>query len=82
MPKINLGDEAADVVTGFTGICTAKTTYISGCTRITLQPRAKDDGTIPEPGHFDEPMCVIVALNKVPPMPSDSGGPGLPVPRT
>lgn len=81
MPRINLGDEARDAVTGFTGVCVIRSEYISGCSRVSLQPSVKADGTIPEQGLFDEPMCEVVRPARVAPMPSDRGGPGSPVPR-
>ncbi|HSW13381.1 MAG TPA: hypothetical protein VLI06_11115 [Solimonas sp.] len=75
MPKIQLGDKAKDSVTGFEGVCTSRTEYISGCTRVGLQPPVGADGKMPDAGHFDEPMCVVLQGGAVPAMPSDRGGP-------
>lgn len=36
--RINLGDKARDTITGFEGICIVRSEYISGCTRVGLQP--------------------------------------------
>jgi hypothetical protein len=81
MPHINLGGEARDTVTGFVGICVIRSDYISGCSRVSLQPPVGADGKIPEPGHFDEPMCEVLTPAKAPCKHSDKGGPGSPVPR-
>lgn len=72
---IKLGDKARDIVTGFTGVCTTRSEYISGCTRVSLQPPVGEDGKIPDPGHFDEPMCEVIVEQGVKPMPTDRGGP-------
>lgn len=81
MSVINLGDEARDTVTGFTGICVCRTEYISGCARISLQPQVGKDGKIPDQGHFDEPMCVVLKHARVKAKPTNNGGPGDPVPQ-
>jgi len=73
--RINLGDKARDKVTGFEGICICRSEYVSGCTRVTLQPPIDKDGKIPEAGHFDEPMLQIIDPAAVAAMPSDRGGP-------
>jgi len=73
--RIELGDKARDTVTGFEGICTCRSEYISGCTRIALQPPTDAEGKIPEPGHFDEPMLQVVTKRLIEPQPSDRGGP-------
>ena len=39
MTKIKLGQEVRDRVTGFKGIATARTTYLQGCDRISVQPQ-------------------------------------------
>jgi len=73
--KINLGDKARDKITGFEGVCTVRSEYISGCTRIGLQPPIDKDGKIPDAGHFDEPMLEVIAQAAVQAAPSDRGGP-------
>ena len=73
--RINLGDKARDTITGFEGICTSRTEYVSGCTRVGLQPPVGADGKIPEAGHFDEPMLEVTQAGAIPGQPSDRGGP-------
>ncbi len=72
---INLGDEAKDAVTGFVGICVARTEWLNGCVRCTLQPPAGKDGKVPDGVTFDEPQLVVVKASKVRAGPRDAGGP-------
>jgi hypothetical protein len=46
--KIKLGDEARDTVSGFTGVCVARTEWLNGCWRMTLQPRGLDKDGKPQ----------------------------------
>lgn len=62
MSKVNLGDTARDRITGFAGICIARTEWISGCTRCTLQPAVGADGKIPQSETFDEPMLDVAEV--------------------
>jgi hypothetical protein len=75
MPKVNLGDLARDTVTGFQGIATVRSDYISGCSRVGLQPLCGEDGKIPDAQHFDEPMLEVIEAQAVKRLPSDHGGP-------
>jgi hypothetical protein len=43
MNEIKLGQEYKDLITGFKGVCTGITTYISGCTQALICPRCKKD---------------------------------------
>ena len=61
--RIKLGQKVRDVVTGFTGIAEARTEWMNGCVRITVQPRAfKKDGAlvVPDNKTFDEEQLAIV----------------------
>lgn len=73
--KINLGDKCRDTVTGFEGIATVRSEYISGCARVGLQPVVDKDGKIPDAQHFDEPMLTVVQAQQISGLPSDKGGP-------
>ena len=80
MKKIELGDKVKDIVTGFTGIAVARTQWIAGCDRITVQPdRLTKDGETMESGTFDEPMLIIVKKasikNKSSKVITEKGGP-------
>lgn len=73
--SIQLGDKARDKVTGYEGICVARTDWISGCARLTLQPPAGKDGKIPDAQTFDEPMLELVKAQVLPTGPQKKGGP-------
>ena len=75
MTTIQLGDKARDTVTGFEGICVARTDWISGCARLTLQPPTGKDGKIPDAQTFDEPMLALVKRAALAVGPKNSGGP-------
>ncbi len=72
---INLGDKVKDTVTGFTGIAVARTEWLHGCTRISIQPdKLGKDGQPQELQSFDEPQVVLIKAKKVKRM-TDTGGP-------
>ena len=71
---IELGTEVRDVVSGFTGIATAKHTYLNGCARITVQPVIDKEKKLPEAQTFDEPQLEIVSKKKIKGK-NDTGGP-------
>ena len=55
------GDRVKDILTGFTGIAVAFTTWLYGCDRILVQPQGLDkDGKIHEPVTFDDLQLQIV----------------------
>ena len=58
---IHLGDVAMDTITGFQGVAIARTEWLYGCRRITLQPQALHDGKPIDSHTFDEPQCVLVS---------------------
>lgn len=63
---INLGDQAKDAVTGFEGICIARTLWLNGCVRVSLQSMKLDKDGKPQDGQtFDEPQLILVKARKV-----------------
>ena len=63
---VELGDKVKDVVTSFTGIAVAKTTWLHGCDRIVIQPDKLDkDGKVQENAAFDAPQVVVVKKKAV-----------------
>ncbi len=65
--KFNLGEELKDSITGFKGICAARTQYISGCNRYSLQKTQLNKSGKPEEWcAFDEDYLVKIGegLNK------------------
>jgi hypothetical protein len=79
--SIQLGDKCKDTVTGFEGICVARTEWLNGCWRMTLQSEKLDKDGKPQDGvTFDEPQLVVTKPKKVATGPRDTGGPA-PTPR-
>ena len=74
--KIQLGDVARDTITGFKGTVIARTQWLTGCERLTLQPLVDKEGKVPDCVSFDEPTCVLVkSRNPAAPPKSTTGGP-------
>ena len=56
-----LGDLARDIITSFEGVVLARTTFLHGCDRLYLAPRAlTPDGKPIEPTSFDDKRLVPV----------------------
>lgn len=72
---IQLGDKVKDSVTGFIGLCVARTEWISGCARLTLQPAVGKDGKIPESQTFDEPQLRVIKAGVLKRETANPGGP-------
>jgi hypothetical protein len=73
--SVSLGDKARDSVTGFQGICVARTQWLNGCVRCTLQGETDKDGKVPDSVTFDEPQLVVLVSRQVKCGPTDTGGP-------
>jgi hypothetical protein len=77
MKKIILGQKVRDKVTGFVGIATCRSMFLSGCDRIGVQPFAKE-GKVPDSHYFDEPLLEIIdktPITKKPKEKKKRGGP-------
>lgn len=72
---INLGDKVKDKVTGFKGIAIARTEWLNGCSRITVQPDRLDGGKVPDSQTFDEPQLTVLKAGQVKTGSRDTGGP-------
>jgi hypothetical protein len=78
MTKVNvqLGDKARDTVSGFSGVCVARTEWLNGCWRMTLQPQALDkDGKPREPQTFDDFQLEVTKPKLQPVGSKETGGP-------
>jgi len=74
--SIELGDEVKDTVSGFKGVAVCRHSYLNGCDRITIQPKAETKGTsLPGECSFDEPQLVLVKAKVVPQGSKKTGGP-------
>lgn len=60
-----LGNEVRDKVTGFTGICTARTDYLFCATTYAVVPRLKPDGNLPDAQWFEEGRLELVEKGKL-----------------
>lgn len=65
MKKIELGDEVIHKHTGFKGVAVSRTTYLSGCDRITIQPKVRKDGSFLDSLSFDEPEIKITKSKNI-----------------
>lgn len=72
---IKLGDKVKDKVTGFTGIAIARTEWLNGCVRLSVQPDKLVDGKIAASETIDEPQLTLVKAAAVKVPVSDTGGP-------
>ena len=63
---IGLGDKARDIISGFSGIVIARTSWLYGCDRITIQSDKLDkDGKPGESYSFDEQQVELIRANAV-----------------
>ncbi len=59
--EINLGDIVKCEVTGFTGVAVARTIWLHGCARVTVQPSGlTKEGKIFEQNTFDELQLTLI----------------------
>jgi len=64
---LKLGDLAKDRVSGFQGVVVARTEWLNGCVRLTLQPRKVSPlGKVYESETFDEHQLQVVKGDVVP----------------
>lgn len=60
--QIELGCKAKDTITGFTGVVTGKTTWLTGCVQWVLSPeKLSKDGGVREALWFDEGRLEVIA---------------------
>ena len=81
---IKLGSLVKDSFTGFTGIATAYTEWLYGCTRICIEPKELKDGKPIEAQWFDEQRVEVIEEKKPKiskQSSADSGGPQADPPR-
>lgn len=57
---VQLGDKVKDTISGFSGIVVAKTEWLNGCVRVTIQPLIGKDGKLPESATFDIEQLVVL----------------------
>lgn len=78
---VKLGDEVRDKISGFTGVAMAEYRFLTGCTRIEVQPPVDKKGKLPKSGTFDMLQLAVVKAGAFKPedvsTPKDPGGPPL-----
>lgn len=72
-----LGDVVEDTVTAFRGVVVAKTRWLNGCIRITVQPQELKDGKPIDALGFDVEQLELVRRKaaKAKPLAQATGGP-------
>lgn len=66
MPEVKLGSKVQDVITGFTGIATARTTFLYGCAHVAVKSQDLDkDGKVMDAQWFEEPQLKVMDENGV-----------------
>lgn len=64
-PTMNVGDEVQDPISGLAGIVVARTQYLYGCVRLSVQPHGSKDGKPFETFGMDEPHAVLVSRRQI-----------------
>lgn len=60
------GDEVKHKITGFAGTVIARTQWLNGCRRYTIQSKGLKDGKTIDPEVFDEGELLMVKAQKLP----------------
>jgi hypothetical protein len=68
---VKLGDKVKDRVTGLTGIVIARTDWLNGCIRMTVQPQELKDGKPVDSSCFDIEELVLLKAGAVSPKPEE-----------
>lgn len=63
---MNVGDRVKEKISGFKGVIVAKTEWLYGCTRFTVQPEKLDkEGAVQKTETFDEPQLELIKTGAV-----------------
>jgi hypothetical protein len=57
---MKLGDTIRDTISGFTGVLVARTEWLNGCVRLTIQPKTLHEGKRIDNDTFDIEQCELV----------------------
>lgn len=67
-----IGDEVRDGVTGFTGTVVARTEWLNGCIRLTVQPgKLNKEGGVKATETFDIEQLIVTKAGKHAPKPAE-----------
>ena len=64
--KIKLGQIVRDTISGNEGTVVARTEWLHGCVRVTIQPEGGKDGVPYDNFTVDEPQCIVVKAKAAP----------------
>jgi len=64
--RIGLGRRVKDSITGYEGVTVARTSWLYGCERITIQGDLDKNGKIPDTVTIDEEQLIVVESKKKP----------------
>lgn len=56
--KVKLGQKVRDTISGVEGVAVARTEWLYGCVRVTIQPEGSKDGKPYDYFNADEPQLV------------------------
>lgn len=62
---IELGQKGKDRITGFTGVCTGRVNYISGCDQALIVPGVNDKGEMQKGEWFDVQRIQVLADEQI-----------------
>ena len=62
---VELGDKVKDLITGLTGVATARISYLTGCDQVGVTGCAGKDGKYPETHYLDIHRLVVVKKQAV-----------------
>jgi hypothetical protein len=83
--KFNNGDEVKCIVTGFTGIITARMEWLNHCIQYCVKPKMKtkkdESSKMPEGEYIDEQQLKLVKAKKINPKIKPTEGPGMDYPK-
>lgn len=77
---VELGSKVRDKITGYAGIVIARTDWLSGCRRITVQSQELKDGKPIDSCCFDESQIEVLEETTVVSVMADPTRPGGPMP--
>lgn len=74
-PKVEFGKMYRDRISGFQGICTGMSSFISGCDQVLLVPSVDEKGAYQEGHWFDDERLIDVESERRVERTSRRGGP-------
>jgi len=73
--RVRLGAKVKDIVTGFSGVVTARTEWLSGCIRYLVSPQKLDKDDKPVEGQWIDEQQLLVLSGGLKLVQQPTGGP-------